>query len=58
MTIKCLCVFRSQFYLSCVSYLKQGQVSVIEVIIIHPMGVVDVHTGYFGISITYREKRV
>lgn len=39
----------------CVSDLKQGQVSVVEVIVIHPVSVVDVHAGNFGISITYTE---
>ena len=40
-----------------ISHLKQGQVSVVEVIVIHPMGVVDVHAGDFRISITCRDKR-
>lgn len=35
-----------------VSHLKQGQVPVVEVVIIDSMSVVDVHAGDFGISIT------
>lgn len=34
------------------SHLKQGQVPVVEVIIIDSMSVVDVHARDFGISLT------
>lgn len=39
-----------------VSDLKQGQVPVVEVVVIHSMSVVDVHAGDFGISLTYRQQ--
>lgn len=39
-----------------VSHLKQGQVPVVEVVIIDSMSVVDVHARDFGISLTWRQQ--
>lgn len=39
-----------------VSHLKQGQVPVVEVVIIDSMSVVDVHARDFGISLAWRQQ--
>lgn len=40
-----------------ISDLKQGQVPVVEVVIIHSVSVVDVHAGDFGISLTWKQNK-
>lgn len=40
-----------------ISDLKQGQVPVVEVIIIHSVSVIDVHAGDFGISLTWKQNK-
>lgn len=40
-----------------ISDLKQGQVPVVEVVIIYSVSVVDVHAGEFGISLTWKQNK-